>query len=240
MIVIPALDIIEGKVVRLQKGEYSKRVNYSNNPVEIAKAFEDGGLTHLHVVDLEGAKKGNPVNLKVIEEIANKTKLIIDYGGGIKDRESLVSVLSAGVKEVSIGSLAVKNPSLVYSFLEEFSAFIILSADEKDGKIAVSAWQEETEVKIIPFIKDYYLKGIKKVISTDISKDGMLSGPSFSLYKEIKDNIPNLKIIASGGISCKNDLLSLSSLSLYGAIVGKAFYEGKITIREMKEVEDAK
>ncbi len=239
MIVIPAMDIIDGKVVRLKKGEYTTKREYSDNPLEIAKVFEGAGLNHLHIVDLDGAKGGCPENLGIVEEIASKTSLHIDFGGGIKSVKSLESAISAGAKEVSLGSLAVKNPEIVMDLLKTYCDNIILSADESKGLIAITGWTEETKLEVIPFIKNWYDEGIKKVISTNIEKDGMLSGPDFDLYRKIGNEIPGLKVVASGGIRNKEDLIALNENGLWGAIVGKAYYEGRIKPSDMKEAEDA-
>ena len=228
MIIVPAIDIIGGKVVRLSKGDYDSKKEYSSNPLDMAKRFEDAGLTHLQ-----------PENLKVLESIASGTKLHVDFGGGVKSLESLVSVLSAGAKEVSLGSVAVKNREAVLEWVGEYKDQLILSADVKDGLISISGWMEDTKIEAIDFIKGYYEQGLKKVISTDISRDGMLTGPSFELYKNIDSAIPGIKTVASGGISSYEDLVALGKLGIWGAIVGKAYYEGRISLEKLKEAEDA-
>ena len=230
MIIIPAIDIIGGKVVRLSKGDFDSKKEYSSNPLDMAKRFEDAGLTHLHLVDLDGAKGGKPENLKVLETIASGTKLNVDFGGGVKSLESLVSVLNAGAKEVSLGSVAVKNREAVLEWVGKY----------KDGLISISGWMEDTKIEAIEFIKGYYEEGLKKVISTDISRDGMLTGPSFELYKTIDSAIPGIKTVASGGISSYEDLVALGKLGIWGAIVGKAYYEGRISLEKLKEAEDAR
>ena len=239
MIIVPAIDIIGGKVVRLSKGDYDSKKEYSSNPLDMAKRFEDAGLSHLHLVDLDGAKGGKPENLKVLESIASGTKLHVDFGGGVKSLESLVSVLSAGAKEVSLGSVAVKNREAVLEWVGKYKDQLILSADVKDGLISISGWMEDTKIEAIDFIKGYYEQGLKKVISTDISRDGMLTGPSFELYKNIDSAIPGIKTVASGGISSYEDLVALGKLGIWGAIVGKAYYEGRISLEKLKEAEDA-
>ena len=239
MIVIPAIDIIESHVVRLEKGDYSSKKEYSSDPLEMAKRFEDAGLTHLHLVDLDGAKGGEPKNLKVLEKIASKTTLSVDFGGGVKSLESLESVLSAGAKEVSVGSIAAKDKHQVFSWLDKYQDRLILSADCRNRILAISGWKEDTSIQIIPFIKEYFDKGLQKVISTDISKDGMLSGPSFDLYSDIMKAIEGEKVIASGGISSIEDVYRCASIGCHGVIVGKAYYEQRITLKELKEAEDA-
>ena len=240
MIIIPAIDIIDAKVVRLSKGDYDSKKEYSSDPLEMAKRFEGAGLTHLHLVDLDGAKGGKPENLKVLERIASQTTLRVDFGGGVKSLDSLVSVLDAGAKEVSLGSVAVKDRDSVLSWIDKYRDFLILSADVRDGLISISGWKENTEIEAISFIKDYHEKGLGKVISTDISRDGMLTGPSFELYKNILDSVPGMKVVASGGNSSFEDLRKLNKLSVWGTIVGKAYYEGRITLTELKEAEDAR
>lgn len=239
MIVIPAIDIIESHVVRLEKGDYASKKEYSSNPLDMAKRFEDAGLRHLHLVDLDGAKGGAPKNLKVLEEIASKTKLSVDFGGGVKSLESLESVLSAGADEVSVGSIAAKDKELVFSWLEKYGDRLILSADCKNRILSISGWKEDTTIEIIPFINEYFDKGLKKVISTDIAKDGMLTGPSFDLYSDILNHIPGEKVIASGGISSIDDVYRCASIGCHGVIVGKAYYEQRVTLKELKEAEDA-
>lgn len=239
MIIIPAIDIIDSRVVRLSKGDYSSKKEYSSDPLEMAKRFEGAGLTHLHLVDLDGAKGGRPENLKVLERIAANTSLTVDFGGGVKSLDSLVSVLSAGAKEVSLGSVAVKDREAVLKWIDDYRDSLILSADVRDGLVSISGWKENTQLEAISFIKDYFDRGISKVISTDISKDGMLQGPSFELYESIQSAVPGMKVVASGGISSVDDLDKLRKLSVWGTIVGKAYYEGRITLSELKEAEDA-
>ena len=239
MIVIPAIDIIEGKGVRLSKGDYLSRKEYSSNPVERAKRFEGAGLTHLHLVDLDGAKGGRPENLDVLERIARETSLYVDFGGGVKSLDSLKSVLDSGAREVSLGSVAVKDRESVLEWIDLYKDQLILSADVRDGSISISGWKEDTRIEALGFIEYFHNEGINKVISTDISRDGMLSGPSFELYQQIKRRVPGMKVVASGGISCLDDLLRLGSEGVWGAIVGKAYYEGRISLSELKEAENA-
>lgn len=237
MRIIPAIDIIEGKCVRLTKGDYNTKKIYNENPLEVAKMFEDSGIEYLHVVDLDGAKASHIVNYKVLEQIATKTNLNIDFGGGLKSNEDLKIAFNSGANQITGGSIAVKNPDVFKSWIETFgSERIILGADCNNEKIAVSGWQEKSELEVIPFIKSYLSKGINYVICTDISKDGMLEGPSFDLYKRIlKDSDKDLKLIASGGISAFNELPKLEELGCEGVIIGKAIYENKISLKQLEQ-----
>ncbi len=239
MYIIPAIDLIDGNVVRLKGGDYSEKTLYSSSPLEMAKRFEGAGLKRLHLVDLDGAKSDGPKNLKVLEEIAAKTALIIDYGGGIKTREHLESALSAGAAEVSLGSIAVKRRAEVIAWLKDYKDRVILSADAKNELIAISGWRENTDISIYDFIESYMREGLSKVITTDISRDGMLTGPAVDLYKKLLQKERGIKLIASGGVSCYEDLIELSKAGLYGTIVGKAYYEGRITLEELQEADDA-
>lgn len=235
MRIIPAIDIIDGKCVRLSKGDYATKKIYNENPVEVAKAFEDHGIAYLHLVDLDGAKSLHIVNYHVLEEIASKTSLKIDFGGGLKTDEDLKIAFESGANQVTGGSIAVKNPELFTSWIETYgSDQIILGADAENEKIAVSGWQESSDKELIPFINNYRQKGIKYVICTDISKDGMLQGPSFQLYKEIITRIPSIKLIASGGISNFDELPRLASMGCEGTIIGKAIYENRITLKQLE------
>jgi phosphoribosylformimino-5-aminoimidazole carboxamide ribotide isomerase len=234
MRIIPAIDIIEGKCVRLSKGDYSTKKIYNEDPLEVAKSFEDAGLTYLHLVDLDGAKAKHIVNWKVLEKLASKTNLVIDFGGGLKANKDLRIAFESGANQITGGSVAVKDPSLFESWLLSFGAEkIILGADAHEGKIAVAGWQENTDQGVEEFIMGYSEKGIESVISTDISKDGMLEGPSFELYDQILEKLPDLKLIASGGVTSIEDLTQLSEKGLEGAIIGKAIYEGKISLKEL-------
>lgn len=237
MTVIPAIDIIEGKCVRLTKGDYSTRKTYGNDPLSQARIFEDAGLTRLHLVDLEGARAKEPRNLVVLQKLANLTNLVIDYGGGMYTRESLDAAFDAGASFVTCGSLAVRDPDEAISWMETYGERIILGADCIDGKVALSAWSEGSGIDVVPFIKSFTAHGIKYCISTDVSKDGMLTGPGWDLYERILSST-DVRLIASGGISSKSDLTRLASMGLSGAIVGKAYYEGKITLEELREVEE--
>ena len=233
--IIPAIDLIDGKCVRLSQGDYNQKTIYNENPLEVAKMFEAAGIRRLHLVDLDGAKAKHIVNHKILEEISAKTNLIIDFGGGLKSDEDLEIAFNSGAAMVTGGSIAVKERDTFLKWLEKYGAEkIILGADAKNGNIAVSGWQETTELPVIEFISDYHKKGILKVISTDISRDGMLTGPAFELYAEIMKTLPEVEIIASGGISSMDDILKLNEMGVPGVIVGKAIYEGKINIKDIE------
>ena len=237
MQIIPAMDIISGKCVRLSKGEFSTQKIYSDHPVDIAKSFEDAGLTRLHMVDLDGAKAGSISNLNVLESVAKNTGLIIDFGGGVKTTNDAKSVFDAGASIVTVGSIAVRNPSLVKEWIVEFGAEkLLIGADVLDGEIKISGWLEDSGVDIFIFLKRMVDIGIKTVFCTDISKDGMMEGPSLILYKEIMRRFPTLNLIASGGVSTKEDLILLNEAGCVGAIVGKAFYEGAISLEELSRL----
>ncbi len=234
--IIPAIDIIEGKCVRLSQGDYNQKTVYNENPLEVARMFETAGISRLHLVDLDGAKAKHIVNYKVLEKISTRTNLVIDFGGGLKSDEDLKIAFNSGAAMITGGSIAVKEKDTFLSWLEKYgSKKVILGADAKDKKIAVSGWQEATELGIIDFIAQFYSEGIQKVISTDISRDGMLNGPSFDLYAEILAKLPDVEIIASGGISSMDDIFKLSELKVPGVITGKAIYEGKITLKEIEK-----
>lgn len=233
MRIIPAIDIIEGKCVRLSKGEYASKKIYNENPLEVAKQFEDNGLKYLHLVDLDGAKSKHIVNHKVLEQIALKTNLIIDFGGGIKTDHDLKIAFECGAAQITAGSIAVANPELVFGWLKKFGATkIILGADAKNKKIATQGWTESSETDVVEFIKHFEQKGFRHVISTDISKDGMLQGAAVELYREILSQ-SNVQLIASGGVSSIDDLMDLKQIGCEGAIVGKAIYENRISLREL-------
>ena len=236
MIIVPAMDIIDGKCVRLEKGDYGRMKTYSSDPLSVAKAFESAGLGRLHLVDLDGAKAGSPKNLPVLEKIASHTSLEIDFGGGVKSLEVLESVLSAGAAYANIGSVAVKNEEEAEKMAEKHSSSLILSADSKDGIIKVSGWLEDGGVDVVSFINKWYQKGITKAVCTDILTDGMLSGPSLGLYERILRET-DVYLISSGGVSSIKDLQDLLNLGVPSAIVGKAYYEGRIALDEMREVE---
>ncbi|NQU88065.1 MAG: 1-(5-phosphoribosyl)-5-[(5-phosphoribosylamino)methylideneamino]imidazole-4-carboxamide isomerase [Mariniphaga sp.] len=234
--IIPAIDIIDGKCVRLSQGDYSRKTVYNENPLEVAKMFEDAGINRLHLVDLDGAKSKHIVNYKVLETIASKTNLVIDFGGGLKSDKDLEIAFNSGAAMITGGSIAVKERETFLSWLENYGAEkIILGADAKDKMIAVSGWTEATELSIIDFIKSYSEKGIQKVISTDISRDGMLTGPSLELYQKILAEFPELGLIASGGIATIDDIYKLAEMKVLGVITGKAIYEGRISLNEIKK-----
>lgn len=235
MRIIPAIDIINGECVRLSKGDYNKKTVYSKNVLDVAKNFEDNGIQFLHLVDLDGAKENRIINYKTLELISSKTSLAIDFGGGLKSEEDIKIAFESGAKQVTLGSVAVKNSELFLKSLEKYgSEKIILGADARKEKIAISGWLEESESNIYDFIKEKIKIGIQYVISTDIDKDGMLEGPSFDLYEKIIGENPNIKLIASGGITSTNDLVQLKSLGCEGAIIGKALYENRITFNDLK------
>ncbi len=242
MRIIPAIDIIEGKCVRLTKGDYDTKKVYNENPLEVAKMFEASGIEYLHLVDLDGAKAKHIVNYKVLEQIATKTKLKIDFGGGLKADEDLHIAFNSGARQITGGSIAVKDPNTFEGWVSKYgSEKIILGADSNAGKIAISGWQEDSNEEVIPFIKGYQKKGIQYVICTDISKDGMLEGPSFDLYKEIISDCSNsssgqsIKLIASGGISHIDELPKLIELGCEGVIIGKAIYENRISLYQLEK-----
>ena len=234
MRIIPAIDIIDGKCVRLSKGDYETKKIYNENPVEVAKEFEDFGIQYLHLVDLDGAKAKKIINQKVIENIAKNTNLIIDFGGGIRSEEDLQKAFDSGSKKVTLGSIAVVNPELCLAWLEKFGAEkLILGADCLDRKIKTSGWLENSETDVVDFIKEYQKKGFKEVVCTDISKDGMLQGPSTELYQEIIEN-STIELIASGGISNIEDVQKMKEIGCAGTIIGKAIYEGRISLEDLR------
>jgi phosphoribosylformimino-5-aminoimidazole carboxamide ribotide isomerase len=236
MELIPAIDIIGGKCVRLAQGAYEQKTVYSDNPLEIAQAFEDMGIRRLHLVDLDGARAGQVVNLDILEAISGQTGLIIDFGGGVKSDEDLRKVFEAGAAMLTAGSLAVSNKSTVEGWLKEYGPErIILGADVRNNRIAVNAWQKDTHVDVYEFIGEYEKAGIRKVICTDISRDGMLTGPSLKLYRGLRRQFPDLELIASGGISGMQDIPELEKAGVKGVIFGKAFYEGRISSQEIRE-----
>ena len=242
MRIIPAIDIIDGKCVRLTKGDYETKKIYNENPLEVAKMFEASGIEYLHLVDLDGAKAQHIVNYRVLEQIASKTKLKIDFGGGLKTNEDLHIAFNSGARQITGGSIAVKDPNTFGGWINKYGAEkIILGADSNNGKIAISGWLGESSEEVIPFIKDYQKKSIKYVICTDISKDGMLEGPSFDLYKEIISECSNsssgqsIKLIASGGISEIDELPKLIELGCEGVIIGKAIYENRISLHQLEK-----
>ena len=236
MRIIPAIDIIDGKCVRLSKGDYSTKIIYNENPLEVAKQFEAHGIQYLHLVDLDGAKSKHIVNYKILEEIALNTTLKIDFGGGLKSDEDLNIAFNSGAHQITGGSIAVKNPMIFKRWLKKYgNEKIILGADSNNEKIAINGWLEESDQELIPFIQKFIDEGISYVISTDISKDGMLQGPSFELYSKILDQIKGVKLIASGGISTFEELPKLAESGCEGTIIGKAIYEGRITLKQLEK-----
>jgi len=234
--IIPAIDIIDGKCVRLSQGDYLQKTIYNENPLEVAKMFEAAGLKRLHLVDLDGAKAHHIVNQKVLESIATNTNLTIDFGGGLKSDEDLKIAFESGASMVTGGSIAVKSPEIFLRWIEKFGAEkIILGADAKNEMIAVAGWQESTEMDIFTFIKKWHSKGIRKIISTDISRDGMLEGAATELYQKIRQSVPDAYLIASGGVSSMDDIIELQNANIPAVITGKAIYEGRITMEEIKE-----
>ena len=230
---IPAIDLIEGKCVRLTQGDYDTKKIYNEDPLEVAKMFEDYGIRRLHVVDLDGARQGRIINYRTLERLATRTSLIIDFGGGLKQDGDLEIAFESGAQMVTGGSIAVKNPEIFTSWISKFgSNKIILGADAKNKKIAISGWEETTNQELIPFIQSYKEKGITKTICTDISRDGMLQGPAIELYKEIQEQIPQLYVIASGGVSSLQDIEKLAEAGIPAVIFGKAIYEGKIQFKD--------
>lgn len=235
MRIVPAIDIIEGKCVRLSKGDYDTKKVYNENPLEVAKEFEAHGIRYLHLVDLDGAKSKHIVNHKVLEQIASKTGLKIDFGGGLKTDDDLRIAFESGADQITGGSIAVKNKEVFLQWLHTYGAEkIILGADAMNEKVAVSGWQEESKEALLPFIRSYQEKGIQYVICTDISKDGMLEGPSFELYEKLLRNSERLNLIASGGVSHFDELPRLLEIGCEGVIIGKAIYENRIRLKQLE------
>ncbi|SFE67394.1 1-(5-phosphoribosyl)-5-[(5-phosphoribosylamino)methylideneamino]imidazole-4-carboxamide isomerase [Thermoflexibacter ruber] len=235
MDIIPAIDIINGKCVRLSQGDFNQQKQYNENPLEVAQQFESAGLRRLHLVDLDGARQKKIVNHKVLENIAKNTKLKIDFGGGVQSDDDIKLAFDSGAAQVTGGSIAIRQPALFEKWLQLYGAErIILGADVKEDKIAISGWQETSDITVTSFIKGYLQKGVKYVICTDVSKDGMLAGTSIELYKHLRQNLPHASLIASGGVSNLQDLIDLKNIGMKGAIVGKALYENKINLEELK------
>ena len=232
---IPAIDIIDGKCVRLSQGDYDTKKIYNENPLEVAKEFEANGIQRLHVVDLDGAKSSHVVNYKVLDAIAGHTSLTIDFGGGIKTDEDLMIAFENGAHMVTLGSVAVKKPELFKKWLHQYGAEkISLGADVKDNRISVSGWLEEGPQELMPFLTDYTQEGVSKVLCTDISRDGMLQGPSIELYKQVMQRFPTMHLIASGGVSGMDDIIRLDEAGIPAVVFGKALYEGRITMKDLK------
>lgn len=237
MRIIPAIDIIDGKCVRLTQGDYNQKKIYNENPLDVAKEFEAAGLNYLHLVDLDGAKRGMVVNSQVVQSICNNTSLHVDFGGGVKKADDIKQLLDYGVKQINLGSIAVKEPEKVFEWIAVFGPDkIILSADVRNEQIAINGWQENAAINIIDFIEPYSQKTLKYVVCTDISTDGMLSGPNITLYQKIQESYPELKVIASGGVSGISDVVALKKLGVDGVIIGKAIYEGKVTLDELARI----
>lgn len=233
--IIPAIDIIDGKCVRLSRGDYSQKKIYNEDPLEVALEFQEYGIKRLHLVDLDGAKESHVVNWKVLEQISSRTNLIIDFGGGIKSDEDIEIIFNNGAKMATIGSIAVKNRNLFFEWVDKFGPEkIILGADVNQKKIAISGWLEITELNIFDFLDDYLRNGVKKVLCTDISRDGMLNGTSVDLYEEISNKFSNIELIASGGVTSINEIDVLQKMNVSGVIIGKAIYEGKIKLDDLK------
>lgn len=236
----PAIDLIDGKCVRLTKGDYDTKKVYNEDPLEVAKAFEDAGLTHLHLVDLDGAVANHIVNQDVLEKIAVQTNLSIDFGGGLKTNEDVKIAFESGASQVTGGSIAVKNEDLFFNWIEQYgSEKIILGADVREDVIAIHGWTEDTALNLYEFIAAYVQKGIKYVVCTDISKDGMLNGPSLDKYKTIVDRFPEVKLIASGGVASIEDVHKCIEIGAYSAIIGKAIYEGRISLKELSKINNS-
>jgi len=236
MEIIPAIDIIDGKCVRLTQGDYEQKKIYNEHPLEVARQFEDAGLKRLHLVDLDGAKAGAVKNWKVLETIAGKTSMVIDFGGGIKKAEDVEIVFNSGAALATVGSMAVKDPASFLDWLQEFGAArFLLGADVKNEKIAVGGWLETTDRWVYDFIGEYIEKGVQQVFCTDVSKDGLLQGPSLDLYRNITQQFPDLHFIASGGVSEMDDLYRLDEIGCKGVIIGKAIYEGRVTLKELSK-----
>lgn len=237
---IPAIDIIDGKCVRLTKGDYDQKKVYNDDPVEVAKQFESLGFRRLHVVDLDGAKSKHIVNVDVLKAITSATNLIVDFGGGIKTDNDIELAFANGASLVTIGSIAVTQPELFASWLEKYGADrIILGADVRNGKISINGWKEDSAEDLLPFLKYYINKGVINVLCTEISKDGMLEGPATELYKEVMAEYPNLNLIASGGISSNEDIKELNRYGIPSVVFGKAIYEGKIDMKELWDWQNA-
>ena len=237
MTIIPAIDIINGKCVRLTKGDYAQQKVYNENPVEVAKQFADAGLQRVHIVDLDGAKAGKIINLGVLESIASATNLVIDFGGGIKNINDVSNVFSAGASIATIGSLAVKHPEIVEEWLMEFGTDkFLIGADVLDEKIKISGWLEDGGIDIFTFIGKMIGLGAHNIFCTDISKDGVMAGPSVDLYKKIIEQHPEINLIASGGVTTINDVVELKTIGCSGAIIGKAIYEGNITLQQLLSI----
>lgn len=238
MRIIPAIDIIDGKCVRLTQGDYAQKKVYNENPLEVAKTFEAAGLAYLHLVDLDGARAGKVTNWKVIESVTSGTQLKVDFGGGIKTEAEIRQLFDAGVRQVNLGSIAVKDQELVQGWIAHYGADkIILSADVKNEKIAIGGWLEDSSISIVDFIQAYLQKGIQYITCTDISTDGMLAGPNIHLYSQLLNTFPTIKLVASGGVSAMADIENLKKTNVDGVIIGKAIYEGRVDIEALGKMQ---
>lgn len=237
---IPAIDIIDGKCVRLTKGDYNNKKIYNENPITVAQEFEKQGFRRLHIVDLDGAKSNHIVNVDILKRITSETNLIVDFGGGIKTDNDIELAFENGASMVTIGSIAVTQPKLFVSWIDKYGPErIILGADVRKGKISINGWKEDSTEELLPFLKYYIDKGINKVLCTDISKDGMLQGTAIELYKSVMREYPSLQLIASGGVSCLSDIIELENNGIPAVVFGKAIYEGKINLNELWELQNA-
>ena len=240
MRIIPAIDIIDGKCVRLTQGDYNQKKEYHDSPLEMAKRFEDAGIKRLHLVDLDGAKKGKVVNWDVVREIQEKTALSVDFGGGVKTEAEVEQLLELGVHQINIGSLAVKEPDIFSDWLKKYGAEnFVLSADVKGDYISINGWLEETSLRLFDLVSKYENLGLEFLTCTDIGTDGMMQGPNIGLYKKLVKRYPNIKIVASGGVSSIDDLHELKYAKVYGAIIGKAIYEGHLKLEELKAFQNS-
>lgn len=234
MLLIPAIDIIDGRCVRLTKGDYTQKTVYAEDPVEVARRMEDLGFRRLHVVDLDGARSKHVVNLDILRRITHETNLVVDFGGGVKTEEDMSKVLEAGAHMVTVGSIAVTAPETVMQWLLTFGAErIVLGADVKNGRISINGWKEESAQELLPFLGGYLSRGISHVLCTDISKDGMLQGPATPLYQTIMQTYPQCQLIASGGVSCIEDIRALAAAGIPAVVFGKAIYEGRINLQDL-------
>ena len=234
MYIIPAIDIIGGQCVRLTQGDYQQKKVYDSDPLSVARRFEQAGLQHLHLVDLDGAKASRIINHEVLRSITSNTQLEVDFGGGIKNHDDIQLAFDCGAKQVTVGTISVKNRSLFLEWLKTYGPErIILGADAKGGKLAVSGWQEQSEIELLDFLEGYLAEGVRRVICTDIAKDGLLAGPAIGLYRDLLARFPEMELVASGGVTTVDDLRRLEDMGCYAAIVGKAIYEGKISLAEL-------
>jgi phosphoribosylformimino-5-aminoimidazole carboxamide ribotide isomerase len=237
MILYPAIDIINGQCVRLRQGDFNTQKVYAENPVDMALTFQQAGLKNLHLVDLDGARQGNVKHWNVVERLTSQTKLKIDFGGGIKTEVDILRLFDAGISQVNLGSIAHREPALVKSWIQKFGGDkIILSADASNEKLAVAGWQSQTQISVFDFIQSYVDVGLQFVTVTDIKKDGMMAGPGIPLYQKLLTKIPNIKLIASGGVRSWVDVHELDSLGCYGCIIGKAIYEGAVDLNHIPTI----